>query len=203
MSAQRPTECLIEIIIIIIIIPVALEVVVIGDQPIALRPTLFYKSNCSKPNGSASPFGEAQLNDTELRSAAMAPGSRFHKNAPPCSAGHSNPDEIGDFSEQGIPASSNAGGPVPNTASAKYTEEDLQRITNSCMDSFLQAQASRPEPAGHREGPQEVRGSFQCRWRHWLQPHPVCRFVPPRQDQLLLAPAQVLKTGSQSSSALG
>ena len=53
-----------------------------------------------------------------------------------------------------------------------------------CMDLFLQAQASRPEPAGHREGPREV-------------------FVPPRYDQLSLALAQALEPDSRRSLALG
>ena len=51
----------------------ALEVVVVGDQlPYFKAP--FYNSNCSKPNGSASPFGEAQFDNAKPCS-AMALGS--------------------------------------------------------------------------------------------------------------------------------
>ena len=39
----------------------------IGDQLTYLEAP-FYNSNFSKPNGSASPFGETQLDDTKLRS---------------------------------------------------------------------------------------------------------------------------------------
>ena len=48
---------------------------------------------------------------------------------------HSDLDELGDPEER-------------TPASAKYTEEDLQIMTKFCMDSFLQAQTSCPEPAG-------------------------------------------------------
>ena len=71
-------------------------------------------------------------------------------------ARHSDLDELGDSPEQGTPtAPSDAGpsdAPVLTPALAKYTKGDLQRITKLCMDSFLQVQADRPEPAGHREG---------------------------------------------------
>ena len=52
------------------------------------------------------------------------------------SARHNDPDELGD------------------------SEQTLQTMTMFCMDLFLQAQASRPEPTGHQERPQEVQGSF-------------------------------------------
>ena len=42
----------------------------------------FYNSNCSKPNGSASLFGEAQFDNAKPRS-AIAPGSRSCRNALP------------------------------------------------------------------------------------------------------------------------
>ena len=49
--------------------------------------------------------------------------------------------------------------PTPSTEEAmgpaKYTEEDLQRITKLCMESFLQAQGSRHE--GPREGQLKAR----------------------------------------------
>ena len=44
----------------------ALEVVVIGNQLTYLE-ARFYNSNCSKPNGSASPFGDAQLDSGPQR----------------------------------------------------------------------------------------------------------------------------------------
>ena len=85
----------------------------IGDQLTYLE-SPFYNSNCSKPNGLASPFGEAQLDDTKLRSAAMVPDSRSCRNALPRSAGYGDLDELGDPKER-------------TPASAKYTEEDFQQ----------------------------------------------------------------------------
>ena len=40
--------------------------------------------------------------------------------------------------------------PAPTLAPTRYTEEDLQRVTKLCMDLFLQAQASCPEPGPQR-----------------------------------------------------
>ena len=87
----------------------------------------FYNSNCSKPNGSASPFGEAQLDDTKLRSAAMAVGSRAQRNALPRSAGHSNLDELGDSSEQRTHAGPLDDPAVPAPTPARKTFRQWQR----------------------------------------------------------------------------
>ena len=85
----------------------------------------------------------------------MAPRPRRN---PPRSAGHSDPDELGDSSEQGTPSPSDAGPPdAPVPAPAKYAKEDLQAMTKVCIDSILQAQAVRPEPASHREGQLKAR----------------------------------------------
>ena len=64
-----------------------------------------------------------------------------------------DPDELGN-SVQSTPAPSNAGlsdAPIPALALAKYNEEALQTMTMFCMDLFLQAQASRPKPAGRED----------------------------------------------------
>ena len=89
----------------------------------------------------------------------MAQGSRSRQNVPPSTLSPSEPEQRAS-PEEGTPAPSDVGppdapapdAPVPAPAPARYTEEDLQRITKLCMDSFLQAQASRPEP-GPRESP--------------------------------------------------
>ena len=59
--------------------PIALEVIVIRDQLTSLE-ALFYNFNCSKRNGSASPFGEAQLNNNRLCFIKMARGLHFWRN---------------------------------------------------------------------------------------------------------------------------
>ena len=59
------------------------------DQVWYERPS-FYNSNFSKPNGSASLFGEAQLDNTKLRN----DGTRLSPLL--CFAGHKNPDALGD-----------------------------------------------------------------------------------------------------------
>ena len=61
----------------------------IGDQLTYLEAP-FYNSNFSIPNRSASPFGEAQLDCAKLRSdiTQLSPLPR--------SAGHKNPDALGD-----------------------------------------------------------------------------------------------------------
>ena len=112
-------------------IPVALEVVVIGDQLTSLEAAPFYNSNCSKPNGSASPFGEAQLDNTRLRSAEMARGSHSRRNVPPSMVSPSEPEQPASPEEE-TPAPSDVGlpdAPVPAPTPARYTKEDLQRIT--------------------------------------------------------------------------
>ena len=68
----------------------------IGEQLTYLE-SLFYNSNCSKPNGLASPFGEAQLDDIKLRSAATA--LCFRWNVQQALVGHSNPDALEDSSK--------------------------------------------------------------------------------------------------------
>ena len=103
----------------------------------------FYNSNCSKPNGSASPFGEAQLDNTKPCSAVTklcnnGNGLLLSQKRPATLPfGHSNSDALRDSSNQRTPAPSNAGSPVPTTASAKYTEKDFQTMTKFCMDLFL------------------------------------------------------------------
>ena len=67
----------------------------------------FYNSNCSIPNGSASPFGEAQLNDNKLRSSEMARGSRFQKNVPPSTVSPSETEQS--VSPKETPATSGVG----------------------------------------------------------------------------------------------
>ena len=44
-------------------------------------------------------------------------------------------------------------------------------MTKFCIDSYLQAEASHPKLAGHREGPQEVQKLYQYRRRLWHQLH--------------------------------
>ena len=83
---------------------------------------------------------------------------RSRRNAQRGSVGHSDLDELAD-SEQGHPAPSDAGAPppVPAPAPAKSSKKDLQAMIKVCMDSILQAQAFRLEPAGPREGQLEAR----------------------------------------------
>ena len=64
----------------------------IGDQLTSLEAP-FYNSNCYKPNGSASPFGEAQLNNNRLRSTERAQGSRSRRNIPPSTVGPSETEQ--------------------------------------------------------------------------------------------------------------
>ena len=87
--------------------PFTLSIPKVARDQVWYKQPLFYNSNFSIPNGSASPFGEAQLDDTKLRSAAMAPGSSSRRNALPRSR------------------------LVPTPAPAKYTEEDLRTMTSS------------------------------------------------------------------------
>ena len=56
----------------------------------------FYNSNFSIPNGSASPFGEAQLDDTKLRSDG---NGLLQKRPATLPFGHNDPDALGDSSE--------------------------------------------------------------------------------------------------------
>ena len=87
----------------------------IGDQLTYLE-TAFYNSNCSKPNGSASPFGEAQFDDTKPRSAVSklcSDGTRLlllQKRPAMLSFGQGDSDALRDSFEQGTPAPSNANG---------------------------------------------------------------------------------------------
>ena len=111
----------------------ALEVVVIVDQLIYLK-ARFYNSNCSNPNGSASPFEEDLLDDTKLYFAAIAPSSR--RNALPCLARHNNLDKFGYLKER-------------TPASTKYIKEDFRTMTKFCIELFSQAQASCRKPKGH------------------------------------------------------
>ena len=82
----------------------------------------------------------------------MARGSRTRRNVPPSTVSPSEPEQPAS-PEEGTLAPSDVGppdaaapaAPVSAPASARYTEEDLQRITKLCMDSLFQAQASRPE----------------------------------------------------------
>ena len=117
----------------------------IGDQLTSLEAP-FYNSKNSKPNGSASPFGDAQLDDTKLHSAAMALCSRW--NVQRVSVGQSDSNALGDFSKQGTPAPSDAGNLVLTAASVRYTEEDLQTMTSSAWfvlsDSSQSSQTNRP-----------------------------------------------------------
>ena len=64
------------------------------DQVWYERPP-FYNSNFSKPNGLASPFGEAQLE--RFRTPLRSNGTQL--SPPPRSAGYSNPDALGDSFE--------------------------------------------------------------------------------------------------------
>ena len=83
----------------------------------------------------------------------MAQGSRSRRNIPPSTVSPSEPEQPASL-EEGTPVPSDVGppdapapaAPVLAPAPARYTEEDLQRITKLCMDLFLQAQASCPEP---------------------------------------------------------
>ena len=137
----------------------------------------FYNSNFSKPNRSASLFGEAQLEDTKLRSAAMAPGSCSCRNAPP-------------RSRLGIAISM-----------LLWTPSKKEPHTKRCVKfsphhNFRQVHRRRPLdddnvlhgffPSGsshlsqtHRltRRAQELRGSFRYRRRHWHQPYLVCSFI--------------------------
>ena len=69
------------------------------------------------------------MDDIELRSVATA--LRFRRNVQRASVGQSNSDALGDSSEQGTPAPSDAGNLVPIAAFVRYTEEDLRTMTSS------------------------------------------------------------------------
>ena len=113
------------------------------DDQLTYLEAPFYNSNCSKPNESASPFRKAQLDDTKPHSAVTKlcnDGNGLlllQKRPATLPFGHSNSDALRDSSNQRTPAPSDAGSPVPTTASAKYTEEDFQIMTKFCMDLFL------------------------------------------------------------------
>ena len=93
----------------------------------------------------------------------MVQGSRSQRIIPPSTVSPSEPEQPASLKE-GTPVSSDVGPPdapapaalVLAPAPAQYTKEDLQRITKLCMDLFLQAQASRPEP-GPRGSPLKAR----------------------------------------------
>ena len=83
----------------------------------------------------------------------MAQGLRSQQNVPPSMVSPSEPEQPAN-SEKRTPAASDVGpsdapapdAPVPAPAPARYTEENLQRITKLCINLFFQAQASRLEP---------------------------------------------------------
>ena len=137
-----------------------LKVVVIGDQLTYLE-ARFYNSNCSKPNGSASPFGEAQLNDNRLHSTEMARSSRSRRNVPPSTVGPSEPEQ-----PVGTPATSGVGlpdapapeapvfTPVPATAS---TDGLFQQFMKAYLENQNQAQTPAPVQAEPREQPLKAR----------------------------------------------
>ena len=124
----------------------------------------FYNSNCSKPNGSASPFGEAQLNDNKFRSAEMARGSRSRRNVPPSTVGPSEPEQP--VSPEGTPATSGVGpsdapapdapvlAPVPATAS---TDGLFQQFMKAYLENQNQALPPAPIQAEFREQPLKAR----------------------------------------------
>ena len=60
-----------------------LKIVVIGDQLTSLKACPFIILIAPKFNKLASPFGKAQLDDTKLHSAAVAPGFCSSRNIPP------------------------------------------------------------------------------------------------------------------------
>ena len=85
----------------------------------------------------------------------MASNSRSRKNAQQASAGSNQPEEA---PVETTPTPSTASAPSQAPASAPapalYTQEDLQRITKLCMDSFLQG--------NRQEGPRE--GQLKARF---------------------------------------
>ena len=106
--------------------------------------SLFYISKSSKPNGSASPFGEAQFQAPQQRQWAFA---KTPRHAPPGTA-------IQMLLE--IPLNE---GPHPKRCMKSSPQRSFRQVHQGrpsdndkfCMDLFLQAQASRPKPAGQRE----------------------------------------------------
>ena len=73
--------------------PFTLSIPGIARDKVWYERSSFYNSNFSKPNGLASPFEEAQLDNTKLRSN----GTRL--SPLPRSAGPKNLDDLGNFSE--------------------------------------------------------------------------------------------------------
>ena len=116
--------------------PFALEVVVIGNQLTILKIPPFYKSTCSKPNRSASPFREARLDYQTLLRSNSSQLSLLQKRSATlrrvqrswCSWGL---PQIMDL----IP--SNAWNLVPITTSVRYIGEDLWTMTKFCINLFL------------------------------------------------------------------
>ena len=107
-----------------------------GDQLTYLE-VPFYNSNCSKPNKSASLFGEAQLNNNRFRSAEMAWGSRSQGNVSLSTVTSSkleqpaSPEETPAASDVG-PSNAPVFAPVPVMAS---TEGLFQKFLNIYLEN--------------------------------------------------------------------
>ena len=97
----------------------------------------------------------SNIRTTCSSSATMASNSRSRRNAQQASAGSNQPEEA---PVETTPTPSTASAPSQAPASAPapalYTQEDLQRITKLCMDSFLQG--------NRQEGPRE--GQLKARF---------------------------------------
>ena len=121
----------------------------------------FYNSNCSKPNRSASPFGEAQLNDNRLRSTEMTQGLYSQRNVSPSTIGPSKPEHPVE-----TPATSGLGPPdtpapeapvftpVPALAS---TDGPSQQFMKTYLENQNQAQIPAPVQAESWEQPLKAR----------------------------------------------
>ena len=142
------------------------------DQLTLLKASPLYNSNCSKPNGSASSFGETQpIRQTKQIASksgscratpAVGPGFCSCKgvvaSAPPTSRSDSKSDEH-EAPEKGIPASSHANTFAPSHASApalaestlahKYSKADLMGI----LKIFLKTKGQEPKAEVPRKQP--------------------------------------------------
>ena len=107
--------------------PIALEVGVIVYQLTTWG--ALYNSKSSKPNGSASSFDEAQLDDIKLRFAATA--LRSCQNVQRTSVGQSDSNTLGDSSKQGTSTPGNIENLVLTVAFVRYNKEDLWTMTSS------------------------------------------------------------------------
>ena len=86
-------------------------------------------------------------------------------------ARHSDFDALGDSSEQRTFASSNAGNPVPTTASVKNTKDELWTMTSFAWICSSRLKPVVPNPQANKK----CKNHFDTYGRHYLlQPYPIC-----------------------------